>query len=79
MRRIMHGYTGKNNIRKKQLLKTYYGGTNYMLHPVKTSTSWIQYQDTYEANNNNWVSPEDAHTVLFTIKSPQKTHSVVYN
>ena len=31
MRRIIHGYTGKNNIRKKQLLKAYYGGTNYML------------------------------------------------
>jgi hypothetical protein len=28
MRRIMHGYNGKNNIIKKQLLKAYYGGTN---------------------------------------------------
>ena len=36
-------------------------------------------QDSYEANNINRVSPEDAHTVLFTIKSPQKTHRVVYN
>jgi len=26
MRRIMHGYNEKNNIRKRQLLKAYYGG-----------------------------------------------------
>ena len=26
----MHGYNENNNIRKRQLLKAYYGGTNYM-------------------------------------------------
>ena len=40
MRRIIHGYTGKNNIRKKQLLKAYYGGTNYMLQ-VNYITKYI--------------------------------------
>ena len=37
----MHGYTGKYDIEKKnQLLKAYYGGTNYMLQ-VNYKTKYI--------------------------------------
>ena len=40
MRRIMHGYTGTNNIAKRRLLKACYGGTNYMFQ-VNYKTKYI--------------------------------------